>query len=119
MTTPLDEFAKKLIERVRDDTIAGAGVLENARTRAPIRSHLTEFDQDCVNKALELLIPKIVDKTIFRLLNSADGGGIRLLYVADDGVTCDLEEEGMGELAGWLWGEDGWIASYSNYGPSE
>lgn len=116
MTMPLDEFAKKLIEKVRDETIAGCeSTLKNPYSRSPMRLKLNDFDQACVDKVLELVIPKIIDKTIFNLLQSIEGGDIRLVYVSDEGVSCDLEEEGTGELAGWLYGDDGWIASYSTY----
>ena len=115
MTKPVDEFAKKLIEQVRDDTITSCNVLKNPHSRAPMRLRLNELDQDCVDKVLELLIPDIIDDTLFHLLRSIDGGDIRLVYVSDDGASCDLESEGMGELAGWLQGEDGWIERYSSY----
>ncbi len=119
MTNPIDEFARKLIEAVRDDTIAGCDVLKNPWSRAPMRLQLNKFDRNCVNKVLELLIPDLIDDTIFHLLRSIDGGEIRLVYVSDDGASCDLGAEGMGELAGSLWGEEGWIARYSAHQSSE
>lgn len=119
MSMPIDEFARKLIERVRDDTITSCSVLKNPHSRSPMRLRLNGLDRDCVDEVLELLVPDIIDDTIFHLLRSIDGGDIRLVYVSDGGARCDLEDEGMRELAGRLFGEDGWIASYSTYPNSE
>ena len=117
MNAQIDEFGKKLIEQVRDPAIASREVLENPYSKDPVRMSLNQFDKKCVEQVLDILVPELIDGTLFRLLRSIDGGDIKLLYVADDGQTCDLEADGLAELAGWLNGEDGWIERYSRYKP--
>lgn len=115
MKMQIDEFGKKLIEQVRDQAISSREVLGNPYSKSPARLRLNQFDEKCVDHVLDVLVPELIDETLFYLLRSIDGGHIRLLYVADDGQKCDLEADGLGELAGWLNGEDGWVERYSKF----
>jgi hypothetical protein len=111
----VDEFGKKLIESVRDDALTSSAVLRNRLSHDPMRKRLNRYDRKCVDDVLDLLIPDLIDTTLFHLLRSLDGGDIKLVYVSDDGRACDLEEEGLRELAGWLEGDDGWITRFSKF----
>jgi hypothetical protein len=60
-----------------------------------------------------VLIPDIVDDTIFYLLQAIDQGSLRLAYTASNGKVVDLTDQGLGELSGWFAGSDGWREMYS------
>jgi len=61
----------------------------------------------------KVIIPDVVDDTIFQLLQAIDGGILTLSFTASDGRTVDLTAEGMSELAGWYLGIPGWRSTYS------
>lgn len=118
MSALVDEFGGKLVKQVRDSTITSCGVLRNPHARSPMRLKLNELDRNVVDRVLDLVIPDIVDDTLFHLLRAIDGGDIRLVYIADDGRECDLTTEGGQELAGWYRGEDGWVSRHSKADPA-
>ena len=60
-----------------------------------------------------ILIPDIVDGTIFYLLQAIDEGILPLRFTASNGKTVDLTAEGRSELAGWYIGSPGWREMYS------
>jgi hypothetical protein len=62
---------------------------------------------------LKVLVPDVVDETVFNLLNAIDGGELRLKFVSSSGREIDLTEEGKGELGGWYMGSGGWRALFS------
>jgi hypothetical protein len=109
------EFAKTLVQHVRDaaiqscdTTVRGkAGHLITQRWRKAAASH---GDLDSI---AEVLIPDIVDDTLFHLLRAIDQELLRLSFTASDGKTVDLPEDGYGELAGWYVGSEGWREMYS------
>ena len=118
MDEALEEFGRKLVQQVRDDTIFSTEVLKNPWSRSPLRSKLNALDRKCVAAVLDLVIPDIVDSTLFYLLRALDDGRIRLTYVPDEGESLDLSGS-HGELPGWLWNEEGWIARHSKYPTSD
>ncbi|MCA9242677.1 MAG: hypothetical protein KDA32_01885 [Phycisphaerales bacterium] len=61
-----------------------------------------------------ILIPDIVDQTIFALLHAIDDGALSLSFSASNGATVDLNAEGLGELSGWYIGSEGWREKYSS-----
>ncbi len=62
---------------------------------------------------MHVVIPDVVDDTVFYLLHEIDDAGLRLTYTASNGKTVDLTEEGLSELAGWYMGSGGWRAMFS------
>lgn len=119
MDEALEEFGRKLVQQVRDDTIFSTEVLKNPWSRSPLRSKLNALDRKCVAAVLDLVIPDIVDSTLFYLLLAIGEGRIRLTYVPDEGESFDLSANHDEELAGWLWNEEGWIARHSKYPVSD
>ncbi|MBA3940100.1 MAG: hypothetical protein C0520_02695 [Sphingopyxis sp.] len=115
MAPEIDEFGKKIIQLVRDPTIMSAEIIRNKFSRSPTRLKLNSYDEEIVQEILDIVIPKVIDNTIFYTLRAMDGGGLRMIYRSDAGNACDLDEEGMGELAGWLFGDEGWIKTFSQY----
>jgi hypothetical protein len=61
----------------------------------------------------EVVIPDVVDTTIFALLSAIDQGLLPLLFRSADGTPLALEEDGQGELGGWYMTSDGWRARHS------
>jgi hypothetical protein len=59
----------------------------------------------------KVLIPDIVDETVFYLLHAIDDGSLQMSFTASDGQTVNLTKEGLGELAGWYSGE--WNGKYT------
>jgi hypothetical protein len=114
MSPEIEEFAKLLMERVRD-----ASIQSNDRVLLPTAQHAlakrwarAARDQSPVDFA-RVLIPDVVDDTIFYLLQAIDDGSLRLAYTASNGTTVDLTQQGLSELAGWFAGSDGWREMYS------
>jgi hypothetical protein len=60
-----------------------------------------------------VLIPDVVDYTIFHLLNAVDDTLLRLSFSNSAGMSVDLTEEGLSEMAGSYMGSGGWRARYS------
>ena len=72
------------------------------------------FNHGDVKAISKILIPDIVDDTIFHLLHAIDQGVLRLSFTASNGKTVNLPEDGLSELAGWYMGtNDGWRGTYS------
>jgi hypothetical protein len=59
------------------------------------------------------MIPDCIDDALFHLLHAIDTGALRLAFLATNGTMVGLSKEGMGQLAGWFMGSDGWKAKYS------
>ena len=62
----------------------------------------------------EAAFPDCVDEAIGALLGAIDQGVIRLKYVTKSGKVVDLTQDGLGELAGWFAGSEGWREQYSS-----
>jgi hypothetical protein len=115
-TTPeVEEFARILIQHVRDAAIRNCDLLVKPdvtavtarRWRKAIRSGSPEL-------LAREAIPDIVDATLFFLLFAIDDGLLRLSYTARNGRVVDLNTDGERELAGWYVGKgDGWLPLYS------
>ena len=107
----IQEFAKILIENVRDDSIEccdGAFLEEHDVTKC-----LQEAAQKSPEELAKALIPSVVDYTIFYLLNAIDNSILKVSFTASNGKTVDLTEEGLAELAGWYAGAGGWCEQFS------
>jgi hypothetical protein len=69
---------------------------------------------DAASKALaQSMIPDCIDDAVFYLLHAIDTGALRVSFRAANGTVVDLSSEGMGELAGWFMGSNGWRLRYS------
>lgn len=113
MDEATEEFGRKLVKFVRDDTLTSCDVIGRLGSNDPTTRRLHAYDRKLIKDVLDILLPEIVDDTIFHLLRSIDGEDIKLIYVTDGGAPCDLAEIAQGELAGYYLGEEGWAASYS------
>jgi hypothetical protein len=97
----IEEFAKLLIEQVRDPAIRGCDMnLRPGAIYEAAKRWKAIANEEFGSEAKDVVIPDSVDETIARLLIAIDGG-MRLLYVADNGNVVDLNDDGMGELSGW------------------
>ena len=62
----------------------------------------------------DVIIPDVVDETIFCLLDAIDNDLLHLVFVSPDGTTVDLTKEGRSELGGWFMGiDESWRTEYS------
>lgn len=111
----IKEFAKILVQQVRDAAIQSG----DRRTRVDAMHIVAKRWKDAArNENLEpiadVLIPDIVDDTVFHLLRAIDQGLLRFSFTASNGKVVNLPEDGLGELSGWYMGSGGWRAMYSN-----
>jgi hypothetical protein len=115
MTPEIEEFAKVLVELVRDASIQSndRALLPTARYALARRWAKAATEETPANFA-RVVIPDVVDNTVFYLLQAIDQGSLRLKYTASNGTVVDLSAEGLGELSGWFAGSDGWRELYSN-----
>ncbi|WP_445369946.1 hypothetical protein ACH5Y9_25515 (plasmid) [Methylomonas sp. BW4-1] len=110
----IQEFAKVLIEQVRDSAVRSCDdqMLPNMNT--PIakrwRAMLNNGDIEGLQK---MMISDCVDETLFYLLQALDQGVFNISFNASNGKRIDLSEEGLGELSGWYMGSGGWRSQYS------
>lgn len=114
MTTPeLEEFARTLIHSVRDPAIESCDMQLQRNLSAPVAKRWkAAAGRDGVSFA-GMIIPDIVDETVFHLLQAIDQGILRVAFVASNGKAVDLSTDGLGELSGWYMGTGGWRAMYS------
>ncbi|HZZ72355.1 MAG TPA: hypothetical protein VFE24_08880 [Pirellulales bacterium] len=114
MTPELEEFAKILVEKVRDIAIQS-----NDRTLSANHVIAKRWKEAAVNSSPEafakVLIPDIVDSTISHLLSAIDQELLRLSFTASNGKSLDLTTVAteFGELSGWYKGGRGWLEKYS------
>jgi hypothetical protein len=96
----LEEFGKILVEWVRDNAIRssdrrfgsdGATVVAK-RWREASRNGATE-------EFVKVLIPDVVDDTIFYILQAIDQGVLKLSFRGPGGRVVNLANEGLGKLA--------------------
>jgi hypothetical protein len=107
----IEEFAKALVQHVRDAAIRDCDALLRPDTRSPIARRwkgLAAPESD-----LRVVIADAVDEAVFSVLRAIDQGLLRLKYVSSSGRDVDLNEDGLGELAGWYMGSGCWRAMFS------
>jgi hypothetical protein len=114
MKPEIEEFGKTLIEFVRDGSIQSNDRELNSMstTLAAGRWQVAARDGTSTTFA-RVLIPDVVDETIFYLLRAIDQGLLRITYSASNGKVVDLTEQGLGELSGWYTGSGGWREMFS------
>jgi hypothetical protein len=112
MPTPeIEEFARTLVEQVRDAAIRSCDALLQPQAGSPVAHRWKALATD--SSDLRTLIADAVDETVCGVLQAIDQGLLRLKYVSSGGREVDLTEEGQGELTGWYIGSGGWRALYS------
>lgn len=110
LSPQIEEFARKLIAAVRDQSIESC----DGNVRPSAENVVAErWRKTNLGRTTEVTIPDTVDEALFFLLMAIDQGVLRLFYVTDTGESVDLAEAGVGELAGWYIGPGGWREKYS------
>jgi hypothetical protein len=109
MRPEIEEFARLLVQHVRDEAIQSCDVQTRPDVQGP---EAKRWRAAGVNRA-DVVIPDVVDDTIFFLLNAIDQGDLHLVFVSADGTKVDLTEDGLSELGGWYMGSEGWRHMYS------
>jgi hypothetical protein len=114
MTEEIEEFAKLLLQQVRDAAVQSCDRRLRGGDQNPILKRWRESAQDGDLESIAgVLIPDIVDDAMFYLLRAVDQGILPLCYSASNGKHVDLSEEGLGELGGWFMGSPGWRAMFA------
>jgi hypothetical protein len=114
MTAEVEEFARMLVQKVRDaaiqsnDRILGAQLVIAKRWKEAAASGSPEA-------FARVLIPDIVDSTISHLLGAIDQEVLHLSFTASNGKCVDLTSvaKESGEMSGWYRGGGGWCETYS------
>lgn len=112
----LDEFAQLVMKRVRDESVWRADAIISGRLKGEkaelIREKMGSLTTDTL-KSMSVLIPEIIDSTLFYLFNMLDDeDDLKLYFTSRNGITIVLNEASDG-LAGELFNKDGWINRFS------
>jgi hypothetical protein len=108
----VEEFAELLVKYVRDLSIqSNDAVLNGNHILAKRWRNAGYFGS--VKSIAKVLIPDIVDDTIFYLLHAIDDGGLQISFKASNGKVVNLTEDGLSELAGWYVGSDSFRERFS------
>jgi hypothetical protein len=112
MPTPeIEEFAKILVEHVRDASVQNCDRELQPDAQSPVAQRWRETKVTA--SVAGVLIPDCVDEAVCNVLQAIDQGLLHISFHSNNGKTVDLTEDGMGELAGWYMGSGGWRAMYS------
>jgi hypothetical protein len=109
----IEEFAKIVIEHVRDAAIHSCDQNLQSGVENPIAKRWREALGNRPESLAKLLIPDIVDSAISHLLGAIDQEVLRLSFTSSSNRSVDLVGEGLGELSGWYKGSGGWCEKYS------
>ena len=110
----IEEFAKLLVQQVRDVAIRDCDVALRPNAAGPVFKRWKEAAQNGnLESIVRIVVPDTVDDTVFHLLDAIDNGLLNLSFTAPNGKKVDLSTDGLGELAGWYIGTGGWRALYS------
>lgn len=114
-SSEIEEFAKILVQKVRDAAIQSCDGNLRPDVGNPIAKRWREAAGSSIEAIAKTLIPDIVDSTISHLLGAIDQELLRLSFIASNGKTVDLTTvtKESGELSGWYKGEGGWSEKYS------
>ena len=108
----IEEFAKILVREVRDAAIHSTDLC----LRPDVTHIIAKRWRDAAHAGqlepiASVLIPDIVDDTIFQLLRAIDQGVLQLSFTDSNGQTINLSTESPDELGGWYMGE--WREKYT------
>jgi hypothetical protein len=110
----INEFAKVLIQQVRDMAIRSCDKQMQTKINSPIAKRWRLMLGSKKKEELQkVMISDCVDEVLFAFLQSIDQGILNLSFNAKNGKQINLPEEGLGELSGWYMGSGGWRAQYS------
>lgn len=112
----LEEFARILMQHVRDEAIQSCDDLLDPLSRSPLSRRWRKASQSGIPEMLaKEAIPDIVNRTLFYLLDAVDEGWLKLSFTAENGKVLDLNQQSEGgHLGGWIGGgKYGWITKYS------
>jgi hypothetical protein len=109
----LDEFARQLMQVVRDRAVVACDALIAAAIAGPQGDNWRRVGQPA-SEALQALMPDVVDQVLFELLSAIDSGKLPMSWRDSSGAQQDVEDLGSSETAGWLMmGAGGWRDRYS------
>jgi hypothetical protein len=110
----IEEFAKVLVEQVRDAAIKSCDNALHTNAAYPIARRWNQASRDGnLTPFANVMVPDTVDETVFHLLQAIDQGLLKLSFTTANGNKVDLDVAGLGELAGWYMGSGGWRGLYS------
>lgn len=113
---PLDEFGRELTQRVYDPSLWWVAALVDGHLKGEwaesIRAALGPVTPE-TQRAIQLLVPHIIEQVVFKTLFLLDEEETELK------VNGDVVSYERGELAGWLFNDDGWIARFSQHKQQE
>ena len=110
----IEEFAKLLVQHVRDAAIRSCDIALRPNAVNPVAKRWKEAVRgENPESIVSTVIPDAVDETVFYLLHAIDQEDPNLSFTAANGKTVDLPTDGLGEWAGWYMGSGGWRALYS------
>ena len=109
----IEEFAKILVREVRDCAIRSCDVPLRPNAAGPMGKRWKEAAARDPEVFAKVIIPDVVDVTVFELLRTIDEGLLKLSFTASKGEKVDLTVDGLSELAGWYAGIPGWRSMYS------
>src|SRR5262249_11892159 len=111
MAQEIEEFAKVLVQEVRDSAIESSDRALNEdhaigrRWRTAANGSPEAFAR--------VLVPDVVDGVIFYLLHAIDNGILNISFTASNGRTSPLSGPGTEELAGSYMMTGGFRAKYA------
>jgi len=110
----IEECARILVEKVRDASIKSCDRRFQENATSPAAKRWKEMARSATPEEFrKVLIADIVDDAISSVLYAVDDGLLKISFSASSGKVVDLNSEGLGELAGWYTGSDGWRAIYA------
>lgn len=110
----LDEFAFQLMGAVRDRAIVACDALIAGRIAGPQGDSWRRLGGSA-SKALQALVPDVVDQVLFEFLAAVDSGELPMSWSDRSGTLRNLERLGSSEMAGWLMmGVGGWRDRHSS-----
>jgi hypothetical protein len=110
----IEEFAKTLVQQVRDAAIKSCDGALQPNAAYPVAKRWKEAGLGGnLESIASVVIADTVDETVFHLLRAIDQGLLKLSFTASNGKEVDLPVDGLSELAGWYVGSGGWRALYS------
>ncbi len=111
----IEEFARLLVEYVRDATIRDCDMRLDPDARDPVAMRWREVISKGNPESLaHVQIPDIVDSTLAHLFRAIDQELLQISFTGSDGKSTNLAADGESELCGWYMGSDGWRAMFSN-----
>jgi len=114
MASPeIEEFGKILVQQIRDMAIRSADMTLLRGGDAMAKRWKKTAREGNIEAFGSVLIPDIVDETIFYMLRAIEEGFLQMTYSTSKGKVVDLTKEGAGELAGWYVGPESWPKLYS------